>query len=114
MELQYGLTCIRFLYLCLAALALSCSHPLKTESPKPAANRFSEPAPRDRYADDVGRFLAGSPARPGSQFVALEKRDDWVRHRRELDRRWSKIEDDSLPAMRAFQKQQLSDISIAN
>jgi len=31
-----------------------------------------------------------------------------------LDPRWSKIEDQSFPAMRAFQKQELSDISIAN
>jgi hypothetical protein len=114
MELQYGLTCIRFLYLCLAALALSCSHPVKTESPKPAPNRFAEPAPRDRYADDVGRFLAGLPARPGSQFTALQERDDWVKHRGELDPRWSKIEDESFPAMRAFQKQELGGASIAN
>ena len=106
--------CIRFLYLCLAAFALSCSHPVKTESQKPTVNRFSEPTPRDRYADDVGRFLAGLPARPGSQFTALQERDDWVKHRGELDPRWSKIEDQSFPAMRAFQKQELSGISIAN
>jgi len=87
---------------------------VKTEGQKPVADRFSEPTPRDRYADDVGRFLAGSPARPGSQFAALEGRDEWVKHRRELDRGWSKIEGESLPAMRAFQKRELSGISIAN
>jgi hypothetical protein len=87
---------------------------LKIDGQRPSANRFSEPTSRDRYADDVGRFLAGSPARLGSQFAALQKRDDWVRHRRELDHRWSKIEDESLPAMRAFQKQQLSGIPITN
>jgi hypothetical protein len=106
-------TWIGFLYLCLAAFEASCSHPVKTESPKPIANRFSEPAPRDRYADDVGRFLAGSPASPGSPFTALQEREEWATHRRELDPRWSKIEDESFPAMRAFQKQELSGISIA-
>lgn len=106
--------CVRFLCLCLAGLALSCSHPLKTEGQKRSANRFSEPTPRDRYADDIGRFLAGLPARPDSQFAALEKRGVWVRHHRELDRRWSKIEDESLLPMRAFQKQELCCISIAN
>jgi hypothetical protein len=102
------------LYLCLAAIALSCGHPVKTESPKPAANRFSEPAPRDRYADDVGRFLAGSPARPGSPFTALQERGEWVTHRRELERSWSRIENRSFPAIRAFQERELGDISIAN
>jgi hypothetical protein len=102
------------LCLCLAGFALSCSHPSKTESQRPAADRFSEPTPRDRYADDVGRFLAGSPARPGSQFAALQERGDWVKHRRELDQRWSKIEDEPLPAMRVFQKQELSGISVTN
>jgi hypothetical protein len=87
---------------------------LKTEAQKPSANRFSEPTPRDRYADDVGRFLAGSSARPGSPFANLQKREDWIRHRRELDRRWSKMEDGPLPAMRAFQKQELGAISITN
>lgn len=105
--------CIHFLYLCLAGLTLSCSHPVKTGGQKPT-NRFSEPTPRDRYADDVGRFLAGLPATPGSQFAALQKRDDWVKHRRELDRRWSKIEDKPLPAMRAFQTRELSGISTTN
>jgi hypothetical protein len=101
-----------------AAIALSCSRPVTTESPKPAAkpaaNRFSEAAPRDRYADDVGRFLAGSPARPDSPFTALQEREDWVTHRRELDPRWSKIEDESFPAIRAFQERELGDTSIAN
>jgi hypothetical protein len=70
--------------------------------------------PRDRYADDVGRFLAGSPATPGSQFAALQEHEDWVVHRQELDPRWSKIEDESFPAMRAFEQRELSGASIAN
>lgn len=106
--------CIHLLYLCLTGLALSCGHPQKTDGQKPSANRFSEPTPRDRYADDVGRFLAGLPAKPGSPFAAFQKRDEWVRHRRELDRRWSEIEDKSLPAMRAFQKQEISGTSLTS
>jgi len=86
---------------------------VKTDSPKPAA-RFSEPAPRDRYADDVGRFLAGLPARPGSQFTALQERDDWATHGLELAASWSRIEGQAFPAMGAFQKRELSGTSIAN
>jgi hypothetical protein len=104
---------MHFLYLCLAGLALSCSHPSQTAGQR-SANRLSEPTPRDRYADDVGRFLAGTPARPGSQLAALQNRNEWVRHRRELDRRWSRIEDESLPAMRAFQQRELGGISITS
>jgi hypothetical protein len=62
---------------------------------------------RDRYADDLGRFLAGLPARTGSPFSELEKQPAWIKHRHELDRDWSRIEEASLPAMRAFQKQEL-------
>ena len=35
-------------------------------------------------------------------------------HRRELERSWSRIENQSLPAIRAFQERELGDISIAN
>jgi len=37
-----------------------------------------------------------------------------VQHRRALDRRWHTLAEESLPAMRAFQKQELSGPSIAN
>jgi hypothetical protein len=37
-----------------------------------------------------------------------------VTHRRELERSWSRIENRSLPAIRAFQERELSGISIAN
>jgi hypothetical protein len=91
----------------LAVLAVACNR-----APKPAASnpadRLSVPTPRDRYADDLGRFLAGLPARPGSQFAELESHPAWIEHRRDLDSAWSKISEVSLPAMQAFQKRELS------
>jgi hypothetical protein len=54
------------------------------------------------------------PARPGSQFAALQDRSDWLAHCRELDRRWSKIEERSLSAMCDFQTRELSATAITN
>jgi hypothetical protein len=98
---------IRVLCLALGLLAISCNRP-KTVVEAVSVDRFSVAVPDDRYADDLGRFLAGLPARPGSQFSELEKEPAWIKHRRELDGAWSRMEEDTLPAMRAFQMQELS------
>jgi hypothetical protein len=86
---------------------LSCSHASETRIEKLPADRLPEPVPHDRYADDLGRFLAGLPARSGSPLAGLQDEPAWARHRHELDRVWSRIEDERLPAMRAFQKSEL-------
>lgn len=98
--------------LCLASglLAVSCNHP-PTAVEK---DGLGATTPRDRYADDVGRFLAGVPARAGSPFSELEAQPAWAKHRGELDRAWSRIEGTSLPAMRAFQKRELGATKIVN
>ena len=70
-------------------------------------DRFSVATPRERYADDLGRFLAGLPGRSGSPFGGLEKQPAWIKHRRDLDGAWSRMEEETLPAMRDFQKQEL-------
>jgi hypothetical protein len=104
---------IHLLWLAIGLLAISCSRAPKDVAAKSAGesappDRFSLATARDRYADDLGRFLAGLPARDGSQLADLEKQPAWIEHRRELDRAWSRIGEASLPAMTAFQKQELS------
>ena len=94
-------------------LAPACGHPPRTAAGGTQADRLAEPTPRDRYADDVGRFLAGLPAKPGSHLAELEHEQAWARHRRELDRSWNRIQREHLPAMRAFQKSELSGALIA-
>src|ERR1035441_7850773 len=94
-------------YLAFGLLAVSCNHPPKKVVEIVSPDPFSVATSRDRYADDLGRFLAGLPARTGSPFSELEKQPAWIKHRHELDRDWSRIEEASLPAMRAFQKQEL-------
>jgi hypothetical protein len=98
---------IRALWIALGALAISCDRAPKTVAQSVSPDRFSAAAPRDRYADDLGRFLAGLPALAGSPFGALEKQPAWIEHRREMDRAWSGIEEATLPAMRAFQEREL-------
>src|ERR1035438_4850524 len=83
-------------YLAFGLLAVSCNHPPKKVVEIVSPDPFSVATSRDRYADDLGRFLAGLPARTGSPFSELEKQPAWIKHRRELDRDWSRIEEASL------------------
>jgi hypothetical protein len=103
---------MRVLCLPLGLLVISCNHAPKKAIENVSADHRSV-TPRDRYADDLGRFLAGLPARTGSPFGGLEKQPAWIEHRREMDRGWSGIDKTSLPAMRAFQKQELCSTPIA-
>ena len=104
---------MRVFSLALGLVAISCSHAPKPLAGKVSQDRFSAAAPPDRYADDLGRFLAGLPARTGGPFGELEQQPAWIKHRRELDRAWSRFEEDSLPAMSAFQKRELCPTPIA-
>jgi hypothetical protein len=88
----------------LVALWLACAVP---------AQPWFDPVPRSREADDLGRFLAGLPAKPGSPFADLEKQEAWLTHRKELDRAWGRIESETFSAMREFQKRELSQAPIA-
>ena len=83
--LRWRYRCVRALGLALGLLAISCNQAPKTAVRKVSEDRFSVATPRDRYADDLGRFLAGMPARTGSPFGELEKQPAWIEHRRELD-----------------------------
>lgn len=87
-------------------MTFSCNRSANTARNTPDA--FQRPVPLTRYADDLGRFLAGLPARSGSAVAGAENNEAWAEHRRESDREWSGIERDSLPAMRVFQKSELS------
>jgi len=99
---------LRKLGLHAAAVALLWGAAEYARNPSPATSRLLEPVPHDRYADDVGRFLAGLPARPGSPLAGLQDNPVWAKHRRELDAAWKTLESERLPAMRAFQKSELA------
>ena len=86
---------------------LSCGYTSDTRNQNLPVDRLREHLPHDRYADDVGRFLAGLPARSDSPLARFQDGTAWAKHRHELDRAWSKLEGQRLPAMRAFQKAEL-------
>jgi hypothetical protein len=65
--------------------------------------------PRQRDADDVGRFIAGLPGKAGSPFATLEATDSWKEHRRRLDEAWHKTEGTLMSGLREFQKEELDE-----
>jgi hypothetical protein len=95
-------------FLCALGLAQnSCDHSTKMEPAGVSTERWFVVTPHDRYPDDLGRFLAALPGKPGSPFADLECQPAWVQHQRDLDRAWSKIAAAGLPEMETFQKQEL-------
>ena len=104
---------VQGLCLCSVALLLFCSHPPGARNEKPPVDRLLEPVPLDRYADDVGRFLAGRPGGSDSPFASLQDNPAWAKHRQQLDSAWTRMESERLPAMRAFQKAELGNAPAA-
>jgi len=86
---------------------LSYGYASDLRNEKLPSGRSLEPLPHDRYADDVGRFLAGLPAQSDSPFASLQDKKAWVTHRQELDSAWANMEKEHLPAMRGFEKAEL-------
>jgi hypothetical protein len=94
--------------LCGVLLACGCSSQPPSET-KTAEVRPAPPVIRNRAADDVGRFLAGLPGKPGSPFADLEQQPVWQEHQRELDKMWGAVETKWLPNMTEFKRTELSD-----
>jgi hypothetical protein len=94
----------------LALLLPSCGTAVKSASPVKAetSDRYADPVPHSRDANDVARFLAGLPGAEGSPFLDLEKTEAWKLHRREMDHAWDGVEKGTMPAMREFQARELN------
>jgi hypothetical protein len=91
----------------------SCQRAPKLPVTDTSVDPLSVTVPQDPYPGQIARFLAGMPGPGDSPFHELELQTEWIEHRRDLDRAWSKLEETGLPAMRAFGKQELSTPSIA-
>jgi hypothetical protein len=90
---------------------LACSYAWGAQNDN--SNRLLEPVPVDRYADDVGRFLAGMPVPPDSPLAKLQENPAWAKHRDESDSAWTKVVDERLPAMSSFQKAEFGTLPAA-
>lgn len=100
------------LALSVTAVLLSCARSSTSIQQDSSALRFSEPAPHDRAADNVGRFLAGLPGNQGAPFIRLQSQEAWKKHQRESDSLWERVEDQWIPAMREFQTAELSGVPV--
>lgn len=94
----------------LALLLTSCGRAVKSapHTVSAAPDRYADPTPRSRDANDAARFLAGLPGTDGSPFKELEDTEAWKLHKRELDHAWEAIEKSTMPTMREFQAKELS------
>lgn len=91
----------------ITALLGGCGHPpLKAQYPESKSQSSS--VPRAREADDIARFLAGLPGRPGSPLADLEASEAWQIHRKRLGDAWRRTETTLVRELSAFQKQELS------
>ena len=77
------------------------------EKPKNAPISSIE-VPKSREANDVARYLAGLQSRPGSPFAEMEANAAWKAHAAAFDAEFAKYEKTRIPAMRSFQKTELS------
>src|SRR5437763_17026638 len=93
-----------------AALLSSCSHkPIVAADNKPAGPPDTVPVPHTREADDVARFIAGLPGKPGGPFADLEESAEWKEHRRLIDRAWKRAESELIGGLQEFQNRELGE-----
>ena len=97
-----------------AGLITSCGGAPRVTAEKPAEAEPASATPHDRYANDLGRFLAGMPGIAGSPFQEREADPAWKQHAASFDKSWQNIETARLKPMREFQKSELSAPSIEN
>ena len=103
-RLRFGLVCF-----CVAVLVFSGARIAPTPNGTHTEERATEAVGLCRYADEVGRFLAGLPTPPGSPFSRLEGTTAWRSHRQQLDSAWKRTESDRLTAMRSFRDAELGE-----
>jgi hypothetical protein len=90
----------------LALAAANCRRPTSVQS-KPAAANPVVAVPHSRQADDVARFLAGLPGKPGSPYAELEATAAWRQHRALLDASWKNAGENLIDGLAAFRRKEL-------
>lgn len=104
------------------------SAPLRQQRPRPPANSTGRHFARlffccllltapalpasaaDRPTpDNVARFLAGIEPAAGSVLAPLAKEPSWIRHAKNLDQSWQRLEKGQLSPIRAWSKQHLAE-----
>jgi hypothetical protein len=100
-----------------AIMTAGCNRPApaggQPQSAKPSAPT-SISVPEHREADDVARFLAGLPGKPGSPLIPLEETDAWKEHKRLLDQAWEAADGKLVAGLSEFQKTELDHPELRN
>jgi hypothetical protein len=111
--IRYRSSLLLALLFAFATVSPGCGHSAPPAAPssekKEPAPAAASPVPENRDADDVARFLAGMPGKPGSPFAELEKSAAWKEHQAWLDPAWHKAEGSLIAGLRGFGKAELSD-----
>jgi len=88
---------------CLCGVLISGGAATSVAAPPPASTSpFSDQVPHSREADDVARFLAGLPSRPGSPFASQEDDPIWKEHKTRIDDMWKRASDGFVGGLRNF------------
>ncbi len=75
---------------------------------------FSDEVPHSREADDVARFLAGLPSRPGSPFTPQEEDPVWKDHKARTDDTWKRAAEGFVAGLRNFGENTLKPVTDAD
>ena len=90
----------------LAMAASGCRRTAAVEN-QPAVASVPVTVPHSREADDVARFLAGMPGKPGSPLAELEGTAAWKQHRKLLDAAWANADEHLIDGLVEFRRQEL-------
>ena len=110
---QFRSPLVATLLFAFATASPGCGHSTQPAT-KPSAQKKTTaatlpPVPESREADDIARFLAGMPGKPGSPFTDLEQTEAWASHRAGLDAGWNRLDGTMVAGLQDFAKTQLSD-----
>ena len=98
---------LTFIPILFAGFLLSCGDS-KTAAAPPKPVEEEPVVPQNRFIDDVSRYLAGLPAKPGSKIADLHETQGFKVHMADFDTKWAVFEKERREKMEKFQQNELS------
>ena len=98
---------LTFIPILFAGFLLSCGDS-KTAAAPPKPVEEEPVVPQNRFIDDVSRYLAGLPAKPGSKIADLHETQGFKVHMADFDTKWAVFEQERREKMEKFQQSELS------
>ena len=98
---------LTFISILFAGFLISCGDN-KTAAAPPKLVEDKIAVPQDRWIDDVSRYLAGLPAKPGSKIADLHESPVFKAHMADFDAKWAVFEQERRAKMEKFQQTELA------